>query len=71
MKHYGIDRFEGNIAVLVDVEGCAINVNREDLPFEVKEGQIVRYDGENYYIDSVETEKKREESKALIDELFQ
>lgn len=70
MKLYGIDRFEGDVVVLVDGEGNAFNINRKDLPSGAKEGQIVRYDGKNYVIDSVETEKKQEESKALIEDLF-
>ncbi len=70
MNQYGIDRFEGNVAVLVDAEGMAITVERGLLPPGAREGDIVMYDGENYHTNEAETAEKRAESRSLIDELF-
>ncbi len=70
MKQYGIDRFEGDIAVLVDGEGIAVSVSRAILPSGACEGDIVSFDGEKYSLDNQTTAEKRAEAKALIDELF-
>ena len=70
MMKYGLDRFEGDIAVLVDGDGHTVSVKRIDLPDEAYEGDILLFDGEKYHFDPDTTAKKRAEVKNLIDELF-
>ncbi len=71
MKRFSIDRFEGNIAVLIDENENKICISRDDLPSSVKEGDILIYDGEKYSIDFDDTDARKSEVKRLIDELFQ
>lgn len=67
---FGIDRFENELAVLVDNAGKTKTVQRVLLPQEATEGDILSYDGEAYVLNSRETEARRREARALIDELF-
>lgn len=39
---YSIDRFEGNIAVLIDEDGDRLDVPRDDLPSGIAAGDMVR-----------------------------
>ena len=39
---YSIDRFEGNIAVLIDEGGGRLDVPRDDLPSGIAAGDMVR-----------------------------
>ena len=62
-----IDRFEGEIAVLlVGPEQTPVNVPRSDLPQDASQGDMVRLEG---YIDWEEAEKRREEIKEKIERL--
>ncbi|CAN5729287.1 DUF3006 domain-containing protein [soil metagenome] len=62
-----IDRFEGEIAVLlVEPEQTPVNVPRSDLPEEVKQGDVVRLEGS---IDGEETERRRAEVQDKIERL--
>lgn len=70
MIKYSVDRLEENIAVLIEENGTVKDVPKSQLP-QVREGDILLFDGESYLLDSDETEKKRQESRRLIDALFQ
>ncbi len=39
---YSIDRFEGDIAVLIDEAGNRLDVPRDDLPSGIEAGDMVR-----------------------------
>ena len=39
---YSIDRFEENIAVLIDEDGFRLDVPRDDLPSDIAMGDMVR-----------------------------
>lgn len=39
---YSVDRFEGDIAVLIDEDGGRLDVPRDDLPSGVAAGDMVR-----------------------------
>jgi len=55
---YAIDRIENGKAVCECLEtGESIMVDIEELPKEVKEGDIIDYDGENYTIDDCTTKQ--------------
>lgn len=49
---FTVDRFEGNIAVLENRDtGEMFNVNKDELPQEVKEGTILKLNNDKYEID--------------------
>lgn len=60
-----VDRIIENIVVL-EVEGEMLEVNRTMFPEELKEGDIVRKEEENFVILKEETEERKE----YIDNLF-
>ena len=43
---YSIDRFEGDIAVLIDEDEVAHTVVRTRLPEQIKEGDMLRFENE-------------------------
>lgn len=52
-----VDRFEGEIAVLiVEPEQTVVNVSREDLPEGVSQGDVLRLEGT---VNREETERRR------------
>ena len=67
-KFYTVDRVEGDIAVLFDDDDNKSDVPLSELPENIKEGDILRFDEENktYIIDKSKTEKV----KSSIDERF-
>lgn len=67
---YSVDRLEDELVILVDEKGAVKEVPKEALPV-VQEGDILLFDGDSYILDLNETEKKRQESRSLIDALFQ
>lgn len=68
---YSIDRFEENIAVLIDENEAIQHISKELLPQEAKEGDILLFDGETYQLDKDATAVRKEEVCSLIDQLFQ
>ncbi len=62
-----IDRFEGEIAVLlVGPEQTPVNVPRSELPEDADQGDVVRLEGT---VDSEETERRRENIQEKIERL--
>jgi len=59
-----IDRFEGDIAVLVN--DMTIGIPRFLLPREAKEGDVVIVE---FNVDEEEAEKRKRETKAKLDKL--
>lgn len=70
MKYYSVDRIEGSIAVLTDDDGKITNTDISLLPAPLKEGAVLKFDGEKFIRDSVEEEKRRNEIKSLHNKLF-
>ena len=70
--YYTVDRIEGDdidggkIAVLEPDDGEVINIKLKDLPSEVKEGDILKFEKSVYTIDMERTKR----SKKDIDERF-
>ncbi len=71
MRKFSVDRFEGDIAVLIDEQGASIEISREMLPDGCEEGEIICFDGKKYSLDIKSTEAARSEVRALLDELFE
>lgn len=60
---YAVDRIEEDIYVLENIEsGEIIEVQKKELPNEVREGSIVTFNDETGYVLDIETEKNRRES---------
>ena len=70
MIRYGVDRFEGDICVLIDMDGGVSEVEKSLLPEGVKEGDVIYLDGGYYWLEPDRTEAMREVARQLIDELF-
>ncbi len=62
-----IDRFEGEVAVLlVGEEGTPVNVPRSDLPRDAEQGDVLRLEA---VIEREETEERRESIRERIERL--
>lgn len=70
MKTYVIDRFEGGFAVAEEAGGGMINLNREKLPANAKEGDVVTEQHGIFKIDMHETKLRSERIKDLTKDLF-
>lgn len=64
---FTVDRFEGDIAVLENRDtGEMININKNDLPQDAKEGSILRLNNNKYEID---VEEQKEVEKRIKDKM--
>ena len=66
IEEFTVDRFEGDVVVLENRETQEmINMEKEELPEELKTGDIIKKINGKFYIDRIETEKieKRIENK--------
>jgi hypothetical protein len=62
-----VDRFEGDVAVLLFEGGkTVVNVSRSDLPERVEQGDVIRLEA---VIDREETRRRREDVRAKIERL--
>ena len=58
---YVVDRIENNIVVCEERKtGKMVNIKKEILPKEVKEGDIIKFENGLYSIDYEETKKEKE-----------
>lgn len=65
-----IDRFEGGIAVVEINKGKMLNIAKEMLPTQVKEGDVLNI-GDTITINIEETEKRKKEIEELTKDIFQ
>ncbi len=49
---YSVDRFEGDVAVLVDEDGNSLDVPRAALPAGVKNGDMLRRQTDGFVMDA-------------------
>ncbi len=72
IKRYTIDRFEGDLAVCEDRETQnIININREELPDDAKEGTIIMLTEDGYSIDTKTQNETEERIKQKMDDLWE
>ena len=70
MKTYQLDRFEGELAVLVNIDDASgISVKREELPEGAKECDVIHAEDGRYTIDPEMTEAIRKQTEALFEML--
>ena len=70
MQEYTIDRWEGEIAVLEDRESKEmINVPKEKIENDAREGDILLLQGNTYIVDKEKTEEARKRISNLLNKL--
>ena len=69
LKTYVLDRYEGSYAVLTDSFGKTYDVLRDELPNDVREGDLLTENEGIYIYDEKLTAEKREKLQQLSDEL--
>ena len=66
---YSIDRFEGDVAVLVDDDANTVDVMRSLLPPTAQCGDMLRCEDGCYTVDADETATRRAQIRRLQDKL--
>ncbi|KGN03195.1 pyruvate kinase [Clostridium novyi A str. 4570] len=66
-----IDRFEEEFAVVEFDDRKVVNILKDKLPKEAKEGDVLNFHQEMITIDYKETEKRRKEIEELTKDLFE
>ncbi|WP_454054011.1 DUF3006 domain-containing protein [Clostridium sp. Marseille-Q7071] len=66
-----IDRFEEEFAVCENEKRIMVNISRDKIPKEAKEGDVLIIEEENIYIDVEETEKLKKEIEELAKDLWE
>lgn len=66
---YSIDRFEGDIAVLIDKNKAAYNISRAQLPADAKAGDMLRLESGQYILDDDAARARREQILRLQNKL--
>lgn len=67
---YIIDRFENEFAICEDENKKMIEIKKEDLPLNAKEGDVLNLKDGTFSIDSEETKKTREDNFDLLNKLL-
>jgi hypothetical protein len=65
-----IDRFEGEYAVCEKEDREMMDIKRDCLPKEAKEGDVLHIEGDKIIIDVMETEKRKKEIEELTKDLW-
>lgn len=68
---YIVDRFEGDYAILEMENSNLINVNKNDIIGEVKEGDILIKKDNIYYIDKEKTEFRKKKINDMMKGLWE
>jgi len=66
-----IDRFEGDYAVCEKPDRTMVNIQKDRLPADVSEGDVLIIEGENIEIDAGETVERKKRINKLMDELWE
>lgn len=66
-----IDRFEGDFAVCEKEDRTMLNVKRNKLPANAKEGDVLIIEGDTTRIDSTETTKRKKATQKLMENVWQ
>jgi hypothetical protein len=65
-----IDRFEGDFAVCEKPDRTMINIKKEKLPAEAKEGDVLVIEGDKIQIDAGGTAKRKKRIENLMNDLW-
>ena len=69
MEVYAVDRIEGDMAVLVGEDALSLSVPVSRLPQGIKEGSVLRVEGDAYVLDPAQEEVRRQRILALQEKL--
>ena len=67
---YSIDRIEENIAVCEDDDGNVLKLSVDELPQEIREGDIIEKTESGFIIDADETQFRRKKMAELQRNIF-
>ena len=70
MKKFTVDRIEEDKAILECENGDCVTLELKSLPKNIKEGDVLCFEENSYFLDKEETEKRRQKIKSLMDSLF-
>ena len=70
-KEYIVDRFEGDYAILETESSTLINVNKNDIIGEVREGDLLIKKNNSYYIDKEKTEIRKNKINDIMKGLWE
>ncbi|MGN0490452.1 DUF3006 domain-containing protein [Ruminococcus sp.] len=70
MKKFTVDRIEEDKAVLECENGDCVTLEVKSLPKNIKEGDVLCFEENSYFLDKDETEKRKQKIKSLMDSLF-
>ena len=65
-----IDRFEGNFAVCEKEDRTMLNINRNKLPAQSKEGDVLIVEGDTIRIDEGETAERKNSAEKLMKDVW-
>lgn len=68
---YTVNRFSGGFALLEDADRVVVRVDQSLLPVETREGDVVCYGDDGYYIDRVATDARRKRISGILDSLWE
>lgn len=71
MKKFIVDRVEGDKAVLECENGDMVNLELKALPKNIKEGDVINFQENSYFLNSDETKARKEKIKNLMNSLFE
>lgn len=67
---YSVDRIEENIAICEDDDGNVLKLNVDELPQEIREGDIIEKTENGFVIDADETQLRRKKMAELQRNIF-
>jgi hypothetical protein len=65
-----IDRFEGDYAVCKKEERTIVDIERNKIPAEAKEGDALLVEDDKISVDETETEKRKKRIEEMIKDLW-
>lgn len=71
MKRFTVDRIEGDKAVLECENGDFVTLDRKSLPKNIKDGDVLNFEGGSCFFNAEETERRSKKIRKLMAELFE
>ena len=71
MQQYILDRIEGNFVIFEENDGKTINVHKEKIKGNLKEGYVFTKDGEYFMLNEVLTKARKDKIDRLIKDIWQ
>ena len=65
-----IDRFEGDFAICEKADRTMVNIDKDKIPADAKEGDILIIEGDIVRIDTGSTAKRKKAIEDMMDDLW-